>query len=304
MAAVARPSPSDARIPCPQCGGLIHPIAGRCKHCKIDLSAQRGARPAAAAALPALAKVGTSEPSPVAAQPRFVDPAIAAAATISVLPPRPDHSLHLPVSSERGWFARHWPMLVIVLAALAIIGAVILMLVPPSDADAASKKAGAPGPASDRMETNPTLPTPDPWSGAAPTPTVPDPMPTPDVDPDPPTPTDPDPDPGAPSSDPFANPFGGIGSMGGNTTLAIMGNVVTRLCDKAKACSDPSIAGMCASVARLYPRTALPANCPAAQKCLEIVDQIDVCGGQTTSGDFPALALSTSACVEAMTQCT
>ena len=36
-------------------------------------------------------------------------------------------------------------MLVIVLAALAIIGAVILMLVPPSDADAASKKAGAPG---------------------------------------------------------------------------------------------------------------------------------------------------------------
>jgi hypothetical protein len=54
MAAVTRPGPADARIPCPLCGGLIHPIAGRCKHCKGDLRALRSARPAAAATLPAL----------------------------------------------------------------------------------------------------------------------------------------------------------------------------------------------------------------------------------------------------------
>lgn len=63
MAASARaPRPADARIPCPLCGGLIHPIAGRCKHCKGDLGALRAARPPAAAALPPL--VPTSAPAP------------------------------------------------------------------------------------------------------------------------------------------------------------------------------------------------------------------------------------------------
>ena len=41
MAVAARPGPSDARVPCPLCGGLIHPIAGKCKHCKADLTAHR-----------------------------------------------------------------------------------------------------------------------------------------------------------------------------------------------------------------------------------------------------------------------
>ena len=53
MAAAKAPGPADARIPCPLCGGLIHPIAGRCKHCKGDISTTRSSRPAATA-LPAL----------------------------------------------------------------------------------------------------------------------------------------------------------------------------------------------------------------------------------------------------------
>ncbi|HWO19600.1 MAG TPA: hypothetical protein VNO30_12525 [Kofleriaceae bacterium] len=61
MAAATRPGPADARVPCPLCGGLIHPIAGRCKHCKEDLRTLRGARPAAGATLPAL---GQSLPVP------------------------------------------------------------------------------------------------------------------------------------------------------------------------------------------------------------------------------------------------
>jgi hypothetical protein len=54
MAVAARPGPSDARVPCPLCGGLIHPIAGKCKHCKADLTSYHAARPAASSPLPAL----------------------------------------------------------------------------------------------------------------------------------------------------------------------------------------------------------------------------------------------------------
>ena len=32
---------------CPACGGAIHPIAGRCKHCKVDLVTVRGGATAA-----------------------------------------------------------------------------------------------------------------------------------------------------------------------------------------------------------------------------------------------------------------
>ncbi|HRC59196.1 MAG TPA: hypothetical protein PKU97_24905, partial [Kofleriaceae bacterium] len=36
----ANPAP-ELRMPCPFCGGLVHPIAGRCKHCKQDLAEHR-----------------------------------------------------------------------------------------------------------------------------------------------------------------------------------------------------------------------------------------------------------------------
>ena len=306
MAVAARPSPSDARVPCTQCGGLIHPIAGRCKHCKADLSALRGPRPAAVAALPALAKAGTIDVAyPEAAAPHaavtklMADPAIVAASTISVLPPRPEHSAHLQVAGpERGWFGRNWPVVVIVLAAIAIIGAVVLMLLPPGEADAASKKAGAPGPASDRMETSPLLPQPDPHANNGGAPQVQPPVPPlPDPLPDPSAQVDPN---AAP--DPFANPFAGGGLAGGNAMMSMLSNIATRLCEKAKNCSDPSIANACAPLATI-PKLPLPANCPAAQKCIDAMDQVDVCNAGSMT-DFQSLALSTSACVEVLTQCT
>jgi hypothetical protein len=34
---------SPGRVPCPLCGGPVHPIAGRCRHCRGDLT--RVARP-------------------------------------------------------------------------------------------------------------------------------------------------------------------------------------------------------------------------------------------------------------------
>src|SRR6188768_1590135 len=61
MAAAARPPGiGDARVPCPLCGGLIHPVAGRCKHCKEDLTQFRANRPPAAAALPPLSGARTN----------------------------------------------------------------------------------------------------------------------------------------------------------------------------------------------------------------------------------------------------
>jgi peptidyl-prolyl cis-trans isomerase A (cyclophilin A) len=95
-----------ARIPCPACGGLVHPISGRCKHCKADLHALRGSRPAAAAQLPAL--VGKGPPAPPA----------------EILPPR-----------ATGWRMRAAPperrgVPAIAIAAIAVgAGAIIVVVV-------------------------------------------------------------------------------------------------------------------------------------------------------------------------------
>src|SRR5512138_1192485 len=61
MSPMAAAALGDARIPCPLCGGLIHPIAGKCKHCKQDLAPTRLARPSAPSALPSI--VATNVPA-------------------------------------------------------------------------------------------------------------------------------------------------------------------------------------------------------------------------------------------------
>ena len=214
MAAPARsPGPADARLPCPLCGGLIHPIAGRCKHCKGDLSAIRGARPAAAAALPALASVKASASGPsevpgapvttaphdglarhyagptVAASPRSrgASPVVAAppvrlvgAGTASradsapILPPRPTGRMQAHGTRRA---LRSWPLIVIAIAALAIVAAVILMMWPPAKPGAAAA-TGAPGRNGGALE----MPAPDrmPTDPGA---TTPQPRPTQPADP-------------------------------------------------------------------------------------------------------------------------
>ncbi len=163
--AVASRSPADARdarVPCAQCGGLVHPIAGRCKHCKADLAAARTAHAPALAVLPPLANP-TSAPAPAKPLPQIAAPAplavppnaetlvgatpvVMASAVPSIvvatapareaynpmpdgrpiLPPRPTGRMRAR-GDERGWLARNWPVIVIVLASIAIILAVILM---------------------------------------------------------------------------------------------------------------------------------------------------------------------------------
>lgn len=38
------------RVACPACGAAIHPIAGRCRHCRADLTRRRDDGPQTAAA--------------------------------------------------------------------------------------------------------------------------------------------------------------------------------------------------------------------------------------------------------------
>ena len=348
MAVASRSSSADARdarVPCTHCGGLVHPIAGRCKHCKADLAALRSARPQAAAALPPLARSGNPPPAqvlapapipqdvvalPVHAQPTQIGATpialVATQASIEIprtreaynpipdgrpiLPPRPTGRMRAS-GDERGWLARNWPVFVIILASIAIILAVILMVWPKSEpADAGTKNPGV-GPAPERMETNP-LPPPsaDPWQNGQP-PSA-NPVPSPPTPPVAPPPDDPDDqtmiDPIDPFQDPFTSPGGGGGLSNGSRSVAfiLLSNIANRLCDKAKTCSDPAVATMCASMSA-FPRTPLPPSCPQAKRCMDIVDQIDVCGGALSAGiggpNFPQIMMRTSDCMDALTRC-
>lgn len=319
----------------------MHPIAGRCKHCKADLASARSVRPQAATALPALARSGNAAPpiaaplavlaSPVHAQitqiggttpvalagtapPIVIEPAPSPAREAynpipdgrPILPPRPTGRMRARGAAERGWLARNWPVFVIILASIAIILAVILMVWPKQDAADIGTRNNAGGPAPERMETNP-LPQPntDPWQNGRPPsvqPHAPAPSAPPDVDDH--TMIDPD----DPLKDPFSSPRGGVLGGGAKDQIAftLLGNIANRLCDKAKTCSDPTVATMCSSIAA-FPTGPIPSSCPQAKRCMEILDQIDVCDGSLNSSiggpNFPQLMMKTSDCMDALTRC-
>lgn len=246
-------------MPCPLCGGLIHPIAGRCKHCKGDLRTTRSTRPAAAATLPSLTPVpgahangrpttnGASAPAtgaPAAAPAQSLVQAVAAAAPIplaihhgpvdavAILPPRPT-GRHPAAAPRSSW--KSWPVLVIILAVVAIVTAVVLMVFPPGGPKTDEGSRNSLTPAPDRMDTNPTpapstprqppSTSPDPWSrrggGSGPGAQVDPPADDPDID-------SPDVD-DAITRDPLARRGGGGlgglggGSLGGGGTLGTRG---------------------------------------------------------------------------------
>ncbi|MCX5745098.1 MAG: hypothetical protein NT062_21640 [Proteobacteria bacterium] len=309
MAATARSSaPSDARIACPQCGGVIHPIAGRCKHCKADLAALRGARPAAAAALPSLAVVTPGKParspmgavtSAASASPRAVsfdqdrEP-------VSILPPRQTGSHHA-VDEEDGtrWW-KSWPVVVIVLASLAIVAAIIMLIVPSKKDD--GHLIEPPGPAPDRMNTNPlTEPhannggtpgtAPDPWAGSA--------KPTdPGANGGRPPPPDPLP-PITPDDDDLGGVFGGIGggTVGPNATGLATGALL-HACARLKACNpdDDTLTTMC-TVAGTTMKTK-PPTCAAATRCFATIDAMS-CDDIDVS-KIPTMMTTLTDCADAL----
>ena len=73
-----------------------------------------------------------------------------------------------------------------------------------------------------------------------------------------------------------------------------------------RSASDPTVATMCSGLTS-FPVTPLPTSCPQAKRCMEIIDQIDVCDGSMSGGiggpNFPQLMMRTSDCMDALTRC-
>lgn len=317
---MAESAPTEPRVACPVCGGLVHPVAGRCKHCKADLAELRGGRPPAATPLPPLNghvnganghAASAPAPSPIAQ----VNPATAVyspipangaarEASAPILPPRPT-GRSIPAQSSGGW--RNWPIVVIALAVVAIVAAVAIMLWPPSKKDADPARALQPPPAPDRMDSDPLqqhgqlTPSPrrtpdplppdrDPWNGAAPN------------------------APNAPNNPPPAS--GTSGGTGGGLGGGLFGDdlgggapdprfpdmlvaVVDHACARLKTCRDvDEMARDLCEMFQQLPRATAP-TCRAAKQCLDQIDKLDCHQAATTS----SLLQTIPVCVEAETSC-
>ena len=258
-------------MPCPLCGGLIHPIAGKCKHCKADLASYHAARAPASAPLPSLRTVAPTPNAGVHWNPGRSE---------APPPARPDSPAVEP-EPRGGW--RSWPVIVIALAMVAIVAAVVLMVWPASHASG-EKHVGAP-PAPERMDTAPEVTAPPapsaPHASAAP-PAAPDPWATPNPPPPAanPTPAPPDDDPAdnANPLDAFADtPPGGkpsAGRPGLNTGASMVLSMAVHVCRKIQQCST-SVDVPAATIAMcdaLRKQPILPPRCPAAHRCLNAID--------------------------------
>jgi hypothetical protein len=336
-------------MPCPVCGGLIHPIAGKCKHCKSDLRDLRGPRPAAVAPLPALAPVALRGEAPVAPT---AAPATSnghgtsnghAAATNgrrSGYTPSPSREPIMPairpssseytgpqpilparvtarhgtgtVNPERSAL-RHWPVVVIILAVIAILAAVALLVWPPA-ADTAGKRTapGATGPSPDHMDTNPL---PDQPSKHAAEPPAAPPAPAPPSDP-------------GPSNDPWGghaqatppagsthdpdldNPFAPsqqldmateldalFNGKGSPAAIAVYTAALKHVCTVIERCGTTADA---CSLADAAPALKLP-SCAMATTCLRRIDRLSCT--QANPDDPLELFRVVHECAEALTGC-
>ncbi|HEY1547032.1 MAG TPA: hypothetical protein VGG28_04405 [Kofleriaceae bacterium] len=290
----------DVRVACPFCGAPIHPVAGRCKHCKQDLNVSRATRPSAQAPLPALngngnahygnghANIAATYINPMAAAVPALDPGGG-----SILPPRPTGR---SVAVAGGSPLRSWPVVVIGVAAVAIIAAVAIMVWPPSKPNRAAHDPHElqPPPAPERMDSDPL---PDPSTQQHSQAEPPAPRHTPDPLPVQPAPRNIDP------QDPFGSSPGGLsglsplnGIAGADMMMAVMGHACARL----KSCpdADESVRDMC-DMFSSYSRTAKAPDCDAARQCLEMIDKLDCSAAATPA----ALMTTIPSCLKAETSC-
>lgn len=313
MAAAARPGPPearDARVPCPLCGGLIHPIAGKCKHCKADLGAYRATRPAANTPLPALHPAATTANG---LAPPVAHAVAMPAAAQPVLPPRP--TAHATAEAA-GSAWRSWPAVVIVVAMMAIVAAVVLMVWPSHRDD--GKHTLQPPPAPERMDTRtpPITPRldshPAPQGGApadppgAPHASLPGP-PDPPGDPTaqaaqaaqaaPASDDDPDADPGSPSPSAAARRGHPALTINGGNLLQVA--MAARLCRKLVQCgtTDDMMRSACERIAAMPADP--PAGCPAAERCLRHIDAMG-CSSQPDALQVGVQIMQLPDCVDAM----
>jgi hypothetical protein len=302
-AAAGRDAAGEVRVPCPQCGGLVHPVAGRCKHCKADLAATR-VRGTAPTALPSLGGPSSPAGAPQGARAAYARAADPAPTSLEhdtdvngVIPRTPPNAAVLPPAPrthrvDRGW-AQQWPIVVIALAVIAIIAAIAIMLWPAGSPEATTApRGGAAPPAPDRMDTNPqpsapttpapspglTPPADDPWSGpggAAPRP---------------------DPAPGGGQIAPADPDLSPLALAGGGFAAA----AVSRLCTRLTSCQQ-----LDASVCALFDAGAAaagapPPSCPAAAQCLDAIDHLDCNPRQLDTGAMISLFLGLKSCADAL----
>lgn len=289
------PSP---RVPCPLCGGAIHPVAGRCKHCKQDLTSHRGRGAAAGARLgdgnvfaaPAPARPpvrrGGAGPGHGAPPSPSLPPSPSSLPTLPSLSPGvaavglPAYPSDLEPRPRRGWL-HNWPLVVMTLAVIGMIVALILLVMPQHDGGA---RRGKRLPGNDNMETD-VLPRSgkagavDPWAPSPRSQAAPDPAPPSRPAPPAPPPDDADsddsddadsddaaataPDDGAASGDPFGDVLGGQAAPAPEPDDVVTPDEIDPAqlggsFDPLDASADPS---------RLLGRDALPVSLMAAHTC-------------------------------------
>ena len=165
---MAQPALAEVRVSCPTCGGAIHPIAGRCKHCKTDLVIVRGG---ATAAIGSVIQLGALAAAPSGPQPGLpsgpsaVAAALAAGAPVAQVPaiglpaaaapdaPMVTITAAAPRAPRRSGWRKRWPLLVAAIAGLAIIASVAVLVFGDDDGKH-PKRRRALGPAPDRMQTD------------------------------------------------------------------------------------------------------------------------------------------------------
>jgi hypothetical protein len=320
------PAP-DAFVPCPVCGGKIHPIAGRCKHCKSDLVALRAAQ-AVPAAVPAIASAPAYAPAtpvaPITGAAVQSAPIPQAQGTLPASGPlnaaafAPVGLTAMPVPTSlpqlgssyaqagvpsagvvvRGsQWSRRWPIVVVVLAAAAIVVSIVLLVMPES-ASAGSQLRGAPPPTPDHMNTNPIPQGPDPWGMAPP------------AQPAPPAPSDPD-------DDDLWGPRGGTGGLGtgglgGGTIPAppedqFLATLGKTFCHRLTACANTGLsADDCDQFGSFLASSVLPgvSMCSSydrrkASSCLTSLSRFPCSTGTLDQDQMKALVAGFPDCIDA-----
>jgi hypothetical protein len=273
MALAARRDPAaraaargaEGRTACPVCGGSIHPVAGRCKHCRADLVKLREL-PAGGGA--------------VAVPPPF---------------PVPTAPVMLGAPPAASWW-RRWPLVVTIVAAVAIIVCVGILMSGESRSEPRRRRSAAPP--MDRMDTDP-LPERvdriDPWQGsdrgAGSADSAPDPAPTPLRDPDSPwpppdtpAPDTADPGPGATTVGPPAEDFFGVLTRTTCRHLTSCGMGSLAGAPLADLCEQITAADLDLDVAERLRTGQCRYDGAAAARCLRAIEQ-EPCSTQTMDID-------------------
>ena len=312
---MAQPAVADVRVSCPACGGPIHPIAGRCKHCRTDLVAVRGGATGAQGTLIQIGQLGAVvAPRASATAAPLVTPASSSPIGLPHAAPAlaPPVALSSAVAaSPRGRWTRRWPLLVAAIAAIAIVASIAVLLL--GDDGKTGRKRRSLGPSPDRMRTD-QLPT-DPWargSGAPSAGAIVPPNLAPDLGDDLRTPDGFDPDDIPPPPPPDDEEHGVLGGVVEGTTApapgspaAFFDNAIDATCQRLAACwGDANATAVCDQGRAMLQqqRSVVDTLCPrldqvAAASCLQQLASLPCPDQAATPQDLITMAYGLDPCM-------